>query len=98
MKYSELLQFQPIETVIQINEADDNNKARHLVKNFVVLRKVSEQLVNLIFAQLQFERSMDNKGILIIGNYGTGKSHLMSVISSIAEYPELYKELSDLHF
>ena len=28
---------------------------------------------------------MDHKGILIVGNYGTGKSHLMSVLSLVAE-------------
>jgi DNA replication protein DnaC len=28
---------------------------------------------------------MDNKGLLVVGNYGTGKSHLMSVISALAE-------------
>ena len=27
---------------------------------------------------------VDNKGVLIVGNYGTGKSHLMSVLSAIA--------------
>jgi hypothetical protein len=26
--------------------------------------------------------------VLVVGNYGTGKSHLMSVISALAEYPE----------
>ena len=27
---------------------------------------------------------VDNKGVLVIGNYGTGKSHLMSVIAAVA--------------
>jgi len=30
---------------------------------------------------------------LIVGNYGTGKSHLMSVLSAIAEYPDLATEI-----
>ena len=38
-----------------------------------------------VFPQLQFNQPLDNKGILIVGNYGTGKSHLMSLISSVAE-------------
>ena len=33
--------------------------------------------------------SPDNRGLLIVGNYGTGKSHLMSVISGLAENEEL---------
>jgi len=32
-----------------------------------------------------FDESVDHKGILVVGNYGTGKSHLMSVLSLIAE-------------
>jgi DNA replication protein DnaC len=30
--------------------------------------------------QLQMDEVIDNKGVLVVGNYGTGKSHLMSVI------------------
>jgi Predicted ATPase (AAA+ superfamily) len=38
-----------------------------------------------VIDQLQMDEVVDNKGVLIVGNYGTGKSHLMSVISSIAK-------------
>ena len=34
--------------------------------------------------QLQMDEVVDNKGVLVVGNYGTGKSHLMSVISAVA--------------
>lgn len=34
--------------------------------------------------QLQMEEVVDNKAVMIVGNYGTGKSHLMSVIAAIA--------------
>ena len=37
--------------------------------------------------QLQFERAADNKGVLIVGNYGTGKCHLMSLISASPNTP-----------
>ena len=32
---------------------------------------------------------------MVVGNYGTGKSHLMSVISGIAERAELVSEISN---
>ena len=35
--------------------------------------------------QLQFQTPANNSGLLVVGNYGTGKSHLMSVISALAE-------------
>jgi Family of unknown function (DUF6079)/TraK protein len=38
---------------------------------------------------------MDNKGLLVVGNYGTGKSHLMSVISALAENGDLSTHLND---
>lgn len=33
MRYSELINFNPIETVIELKKADDKDKARELVKN-----------------------------------------------------------------
>ncbi|MEI6415659.1 MAG: DUF6079 family protein [Pseudomonadota bacterium] len=36
-----------------------------------------------------------NKGLLVVGNYGTGKSHLMSVISAIAENGDITTNLND---
>lgn len=85
MKYSELIDFEPITTVIQIKEAEDKARARELVKTFVVSPNMEETLCDLIFPHLQFTKPFENKGLLIVGNYGTGKSHVMSVISSLAE-------------
>src|SRR5207245_6410590 len=52
---------------------------------------MSEQLCELVIPNLQFESPADNKGVLIVGNYGTGKSHLLSLISGLAEHTELTK-------
>lgn len=89
MKYADLIQFDPIESVIQLREADEAQDARRLVETFVISDRMEEVLTGLVFSQLQFEKPADNKGLLIVGNYGTGKSHLMAVITAIAEHPEL---------
>ena len=89
MKYSELIQFEPIETVVQLREADSASEARRLVKSFVISERMAELLADLVFPQLQFNTPADNKGLLVVGNYGTGKSHLMAVISVIAEHADL---------
>lgn len=89
MKYGDLIQFDPIETVVQLRDADELNRAKHLVSSYVISEEMADRLVNVIFPQLQFEQPADNKGVLVIGNYGTGKSHLMSVISAVAEHEEL---------
>ncbi len=95
MKYGELIQFEPIESVVQLQDAGDATAARQLVQTYVISEEMAERLVNLVFPHLQFDQPMDNKGLLIIGNYGTGKSHLMSVISALAENGELLSDLND---
>lgn len=84
MKYSELISFNPIEDIIQLTTADDKNKAREYVKTYVMSDKMAESMQVPVIDQLQMDEVVDNKGVLIVGNYGTGKSHLMSVISSVA--------------
>ena len=89
MKYGDLIQFEPIESVVQLRDADEASAARQLVETFVISEEMGEKLIDLVIPQLQFEHPVDNKGLLVVGNYGTGKSHLMSVISALAENPEL---------
>jgi len=95
MQYHELIQFEPIETTIQLRDADQKERARNLVSTYVISEEMAEKLSTLIFPQLQFHTPADNKGLLVVGNYGTGKSHLMSVISSIAEHAELAASLNN---
>lgn len=84
MRYSDIINFSPIETIIQLKEASDKDKAKSLVESYVMSDQMAEKLEGTIINELQFDEVVDNKGVLIVGNYGTGKSHLMSVISSIA--------------
>ncbi len=95
MKYSDLIQFAPIESVVQLREADTAADARRLVETFVISDRMAEMLGELVFPQLQFSKPADNKGILVVGNYGTGKSHLMAVISAIAEHAELVSRMTN---
>ncbi|HOC39687.1 MAG TPA: DUF6079 family protein, partial [Thermodesulfobacteriota bacterium] len=85
MKYRDILQFEPIESVIQLRDADKSSAAKQLVSTYVISEDMAEKLVSIVIPNIQFDYPKDNKGLLIVGNYGTGKSHLMSVISSIAE-------------
>lgn len=84
MKYSDLISFHPIEDVIQLVTAENRDKAREYVKTYVMSDSMAESLQAPVLDQLQMDEVVDNKGVLIVGNYGTGKSHLMSVISTIA--------------
>ncbi|MDO4514358.1 MAG: DUF6079 family protein [Lachnospiraceae bacterium] len=84
MKYSQLISFNPIEDVIQLVTAGNKDKAREYVKTYVMSDTMAESLQAPMIDQLQMDEVVDNKGVLVVGNYGTGKSHLMSVISAIA--------------
>ena len=89
MKYGDLIQFEPIESVVQLRDANEATTARQLVETYVISEEMAEKLAGLVIPQLQFEKPTDNKGLLVVGNYGTGKSHLMSVVSALAENPDL---------
>lgn len=84
MKYADLINFNPIESIIQLTAANDKKEAISLVKSYVMSDDMADKLNNNMLSQLRLEDVVDNKGVLLVGNYGTGKSHLMSVISSIA--------------
>ena len=95
MKYGDLIQFQPIESVIQLRDADEATAARQLVETYVFSDEMAEKLVGLVIPQLQFEQPADNKGLLVVGNYGSGKSHLLAVISALAENTDLATSLNN---
>lgn len=84
MLYRDLVDFEKIVDVIQLKQADNRKEAEDLVKTYVISDGMAEKLVKDIFPNLKPDNP-NNKGLLILGNYGTGKSHLMSVISSVAE-------------
>ncbi|MGU5171102.1 DUF6079 family protein [Pseudomonas aeruginosa] len=85
MKYGDLIQFEQIESVIQLLDAGRPDEAKKLVATYVISDDMAERISKLMVPQLSFDDSVDHKGVLIVGNYGTGKSHLMSVLSLVAE-------------
>jgi hypothetical protein len=98
MKYSDLIQFDPIVTVIELKSADDNEKAKELVRSYVMSDNMADLVSTKIISQLKLEDVVDNKGVLVVGNYGTGKSHLMSVISAIAANSAYLEEAQNEKF
>lgn len=82
--------------MVQLRDADQESAAKQLVSTYVVSTEMAERLAQVVIPQIQFEQPSDNKGFLVVGNYGTGKSHLMSVISAIAERADLVDSVSPL--
>ncbi|MDY7029178.1 MAG: DUF6079 family protein, partial [Spirochaetota bacterium] len=95
MKYEKLIQFQPIEEIIQLRQSSKKDIAKNLVSTYVISDQMQEKLSDLVIPQLRFDQPADNKGLLVIGNYGTGKSHLMAVLSAIAEDREFLEGIKN---
>lgn len=93
MLYREAVHFEPIEDIIQLLEADDESVARQHVRTYVISDHMAHNLLHVVLPQLQFDRPANNKGLLVVGNYGTGKSHLMSVLAAVAEFPDLHQQV-----
>ena len=98
MKYGDLIQFEQIESVIQLLDAGRPDEAKKLVATYVISDDMVERISKLMVPQLSFDDSVDHKGVLIVGNYGTGKSHLMSVLSLVAEDAVLLDQANGVFF
>lgn len=95
MKYKELIHFEPITTVVKLVNSGQKDVAENLVKTFVFSKKIKEDLLEVIIKNLAPSIKKEKKGIQIVGSYGTGKSHLMAVVSAIAESTDYLALLSE---
>jgi hypothetical protein len=59
------------------------------LKSFVFSETFKNHLIPLMVRNIDFNFSGESFGIQVVGNYGTGKSHLMSLVSLIAENGDL---------
>lgn len=90
MKYSELIEFEPLTTVIKLADDNQAEKRKHNVETYVFSEKMINLLSSVVVPNLDTSGKVtEQKGISIVGSFGTGKSHLMSVISSVAEDADL---------
>jgi chromosomal replication initiation ATPase DnaA len=89
MKYLDLIQFEAVTEVIQLVTANKKETAAQLVKTYVISDRMADVILHRILPALDLDEKARSRGLLIVGNYGAGKSHLMSVITSIAEHADL---------
>jgi len=87
-KVRNLINFEEVHEVIQINAIDNPNE---IVSKYVISENLAEKLVEL-FNQL---RQNKHKSVHVIGDYGTGKSHLLAFISLVLRNKELRDLIGD---
>lgn len=94
MKYSDVVQIPArLEEVKQVRDAASLDAARTDVETYVISDRMARQLAEVVLPNLRFDAPGSNKGIFIVGTYGTGKTHLMSVIAAVAEFGPLRASL-----
>ncbi len=89
MKYADLIHFEPIESVVKLRQAEERKEAERLVRTYVISDRMADVILHRILPTLSLERGEETGGLFVVGNYGTGKSHLMSLLSAIAEHQDL---------
>jgi len=87
-KIKDLINFQKIKEVIDIDALHDKQK---MVENYVISKSMEDNLVHL----LKNMQDDTHKAAQIIGNYGSGKSHLLAFIISILTEKELRKYIKN---
>src|SRR5574338_801570 len=91
MRYCDLIQFEPVVDVIQLRQADEKKRAEKLVSTYVISDRMTDVILHRILPSLSIHAEKPGDGLFIVGNYGTGKSHLMSIVTAIAEHKDLLK-------
>jgi len=85
MKYRDIIQFEPIEEVIKFHQLKNDDFRHSLIRDFVFSVDYEKTIIPAICRDLDYTSSDETFGLQIVGDFGTGKSHLMSLFSLIAE-------------
>lgn len=75
--------FRPIEGVIK---ADDETNVLSEVKEYVITKEISKKLSEFLDAYLE---SKNTNGVWISGFFGSGKSHLLKILSYVLQNKEI---------
>ena len=54
MKYRDLIQFDPLERIIELTKSGEHAEAQTLVSSYVISDTMADRLCNIVFRHLQF--------------------------------------------
>ncbi|MEI6809125.1 MAG: DUF6079 family protein [bacterium] len=89
MKYGDLVQFQRIGRISGVRASSSDEIGRQLVSTFVMSERIAGCLTQAVFPNLKLGETHGSKPLLVLGESGSGKSHLLSVIACLAESSNL---------
>lgn len=94
MKYGDLIESTRIGGKVRIQDADTFLNAERLVSTYLVSDDLAREVVGQTFAHMQLDESECGNAVIVGGGHGAGKSHLMAVVSAIAERGHLAHALT----
>src|SRR5438552_17870790 len=80
-KVGDLIEVPDIRTVVRLQDVDDSGQAKSLASDFVF----TEDALRAVRLLARSFAGASGEGFFLIGSYGSGKSHLLAVISLWAE-------------
>ncbi len=92
MLVRDLINFEEIKDVVDIdNDTKDIESSKKLVSNYIFSKNIKGHLKELV----ENLGKPKHKSAQIIGNYGSGKSHLLGILAAILDNPELSEHIQD---
>lgn len=91
MQIKELFNFEDIQQVVAIGNIENEQE---MVEKFVISPNLKEDLLEFL-EYLKGNKPEKNTSVDVIGNYGTGKSHLLTFLSLILSNPEMVQYIQD---
>lgn len=91
MKIGDLFNFEDIQQVIEIGNVKNEQE---MVEKFVISPNLKSELFQFL-EYLKGNKPEYNISVDVIGNYGTGKSHLLSFLSIILSNPKMVQYIQD---
>ena len=91
MQIKELFNFEDIQQVVAIGNIENEQE---MVEKFVISPNLKEDLLEFL-EYLKGNKPEKNTSVDVIGNYGTGKSHLLTFLSLILTNPEMVQYIQD---
>lgn len=88
-KIGDLIEVPEVKTVIQMSDIEDPELRDFLAGSFVVTEETGQVLYS-VFNSIYHN---EGKGFFLEGNYGSGKSHLLTVISLLLTYQQSWQSI-----
>src|SRR6056297_1805660 len=89
MKIKDLVEVKEVRTVVQMADIKDPKLRDFLTESFVITDEVEKVMLSFFNDLL----NNNGKGYFLEGNFGSGKSHLLSVLSLLLDYEKSWQHI-----